>query len=89
MNTSVVLEVIENELECIKRANKCDRHCENCSLVMDAKLLIEVYEWLIASLKVARELEEQEKYKEDIITINNKWSILEKLDIKDGEFKIE
>lgn len=58
LNTNTVLEVIENELECIKRANKCDRHCEDCPLVMDDKLLIEVYEWLITSLKVARELEE-------------------------------
>ena len=89
MNISAVLEVIENELECIKRANKCDRHCEDCSLVIDAKLLIEVYEWLIASLKVAKELEEQEKYREDIMAINDKWLILEKLNIKDGEFKIE
>ena len=89
MNTNTVLEVIENELKCIKRANKCDRHCEDCPLVMDDKLLIKVYEWLIASLKGARELEEQEKYREDIMAINNKWLILEKLNIRDGVFKID
>ena len=56
---------------------------------MDDKLLIKVYEWLIASLKGARELEEQEKYREDIMAINNKWLILEKLNIRDGVFKID
>lgn len=86
LNTNTVLEVIENELECIKRANKCDRHCEDCPLVMDDKLLIEVYEWLITSLKVARELEEQEKYREDIMAMNDKWLILEKLNIREGKF---
>jgi hypothetical protein len=47
---------MKNELECVKQADKCDRHCENCPLVMETEDIIEVYEWIIASLKAAREL---------------------------------
>lgn len=54
---SKAIEVMKNELECVKRADKCDRHCEDCPLMMDAEDIIEVYEWIIKKLKKRREAE--------------------------------
>lgn len=47
MNIEKAILIMRNELECIKEADKCDRHCEDCPLVMEAEDIIECYEWII------------------------------------------
>ena len=45
------LEVMKNELMCVEAADKCDRHCEDCPLVMEAEDIIEAYKWIIKLLE--------------------------------------
>lgn len=62
MNIEKAILIMRNELECIKEADKCDRHCEDCSLVMEAEDIIECYEWII---------DQMEKQNKIINKINN------------------
>ena len=43
MNNTKIISILENELNCINRANYCDRECINCDLVLDDTELIEAY----------------------------------------------
>ena len=47
MNIEKVILIMRNELECVKSADECDRHCEDCPLAMEAEDIIECYEWII------------------------------------------
>jgi hypothetical protein len=51
MNIDKAILIMRNELECVKRADKCDRHCEDCPLVMKAEDIIECYKWIIDQLE--------------------------------------
>lgn len=57
------IEVMKNELECVKRAGECDRHCEDCDLLMDADEIISVYEWIIRDLKYTKAILEADPKK--------------------------
>ena len=43
--------VIMNEQKCIDRADRCNRDCGNCDLVMDEKIINEVYNFAIKALE--------------------------------------
>lgn len=58
---------MKNELECVKRADECDRHCEDCPLVMDAEDVIEVYEWIIKGLEKKKLLQLIDRPVEDAL----------------------
>ena len=47
MNIDKAILIMRNELECVKSADECDRHCEDCPLAMEAEDIIECYEWII------------------------------------------
>lgn len=43
--------VIMNEQKCIDRADRCNRDCGNCDLVMDEKIINEAYNFAIKALE--------------------------------------
>ena len=51
-------EVIETELECVKR-QQCDRDCGSCDLVMDSERIIRAYEHAILLLEIEERNYEQ------------------------------
>lgn len=51
MNIEKAILIMRNELECVKSVDKCDRHCEDCPLAMEAEDIIECYEWVIKHLE--------------------------------------
>ena len=57
------LKVLKNELECVKRAGECDRHCENCDLLMDVDEIISVHEWIIRELEYTKAILEADPKK--------------------------
>ena len=50
LNKERAIELLEIELECIKRADRCNRDCINCELVQDTDELIAMYKWVIEEL---------------------------------------
>lgn len=62
MNIEKAILIMRNELECAKSTDECDRHCEDCPLVMEAEDIIECYEWII---------DQMEKQKKIVDKINN------------------
>ena len=44
MTNTEIIKILNNELECIKRANYCNRKCETCDLVLEDTKLITAYE---------------------------------------------
>ena len=51
MNNNDIINILENELECINRASHCNRNCDKCDLVMEDTELIEAYENAIRIIK--------------------------------------
>ena len=50
MDKERVKELLEIELECITRADTCDRNCSECDLVQDTDELKAMYRWMIEKL---------------------------------------
>lgn len=50
-------QVIETELECVKR-QQCDRDCGKCDLVLDSKEIIRAYEHAILLITLAEQFDE-------------------------------
>ena len=70
MNIEKTILIMRNELECFKNADECDRHCEDCPLVMEAEDIIECYEWVIKHLEMEQEI--KEGFKKAKEAVNNK-----------------
>ena len=51
MSNIDAIKVIENEVECVKRANHCNRDCSNCDLVREDFEILNAYKMAIYSLK--------------------------------------
>ena len=45
-----VIKIIENEKECVKQANTCDRNCAICPLVKEDKEIIAAYDYVLEVL---------------------------------------
>ena len=45
------IEVILNEMECVKNANTCDRNCGNCNLVLPDIDILQAYNVSIEAIK--------------------------------------
>jgi len=57
MNSNEVIEVIENEKECVKRAGICDRECQVCDLVKNDEEILEAYDQSIKAIKRLQKIE--------------------------------
>ena len=51
MTNTEIIKILNNELECIKRASYCKRECEKCDLVLEDTKLITAYEKAIHIIK--------------------------------------
>lgn len=54
MCLDTVIEVVENEKECIMRADSCGRDCARCDLVRPTEEILEAYEFVLEYLREAR-----------------------------------
>lgn len=52
MLISQVIEILKNEMECVRRANSCDRQCQNCDLVRDDTEILDAYNAAIYALEL-------------------------------------
>lgn len=46
-----MIEILENELKCMKAAETCNRECQYCQLVRDSDDVIEAHEMALNYLK--------------------------------------
>lgn len=51
-----VIEIIENELKCVKQADNCNRECKYCQLLRDTDDIIEAYEVALDILKGVKDV---------------------------------
>ncbi len=53
MELDEVIATLENEVKCVQRneAGKCDRHCEDCDLVLPTEQVLDAYAVAIVKLK--------------------------------------
>lgn len=51
MKNERAISIIENEKECVYRANMCDRDCANCELLMSDSDIFEAYDTAISALR--------------------------------------
>ena len=51
MTNIKAINILENEIKCVERANYCNRDCANCDLVLKDSEIIDAYEKAIHSLK--------------------------------------
>ena len=52
MTAARAIEIIENEIACVRRAsNGCDRKCESCDLLMDTDEILLAYAEAINSIE--------------------------------------
>lgn len=51
MMIKTAIEILENEIECVKSAESCDRDCGNCDLVKDADEIIAAEKIAVMVLK--------------------------------------
>lgn len=51
MTPEEAIDIIANESECVKRANKCNRDCGNCELVRPEGDIIMAYSMAITALE--------------------------------------
>ena len=58
--------VIMNEQKCIDRADRCNRDCGNCDLVMDEKIINEAYNFAIKALEQTERKTGKWKIREDM-----------------------
>jgi len=49
-----IIEILENEKECVIRARECDRDCAKCDLVRPEEDILEAYECAILSIQLAK-----------------------------------
>lgn len=54
MCLDTVIEVVENEKECIMRADSCGRDCARCDLVRPTEEILEAYEFVLDVLEHLR-----------------------------------
>lgn len=45
------IRVMENERECVRMAESCDRDCGKCPLVMDSSRILTAYDYAIDLLR--------------------------------------
>lgn len=55
MDKSDVIEILENEIACVKAGSMCDRQCEKCQLVRDERDIISALRYAIAVIVEAKE----------------------------------
>lgn len=69
MNLVRTLQLMEIELECIRRNenNECDRDCANCDIVQETEDLIDAYSTVISLLAYQIEKEKLEGVKNEYI----------------------
>ena len=60
MRLAKVVEMLSAEKECVKRQDKCNRHCSECELYMNTKEVILAYDIAIETLKMDIKLHELE-----------------------------
>lgn len=53
------LFVLRREKECVERSEHCDRHCENCNLVLSSETVLCGYEEAIRILERYKEMMKQ------------------------------
>ena len=58
MRSEEVIEVIENEKECVRRAGICDRECQVCDLVRNDEEILEAYDQSIKAIRRLQKIEE-------------------------------
>lgn len=88
MNNIDAIQIIENERECVYRANTCDRHCDTCDLVMEDKYIIDAYDKAIHALKYNSKYRKSvRRYKRKYIYIKLalKRAIKEMIDMADAD----
>ena len=54
MDKSEIIEILENEIACVKAGATCDRQCEKCPLVRDEADIISALRYAIASIYEAK-----------------------------------
>lgn len=50
-NKNDIINILENEIACVRRANYCTRQCEKCDLVLKDTEIIDAYNKSIRALK--------------------------------------
>ena len=59
MSSEKVIDILDNELRCVVRAEKgCDRQCEKCDLVRDSDEIIVAY---VTAINAIHDLDEISK----------------------------
>ena len=56
MKIKQVIAILENEMECVKRGNICDRNCSNCELVKTDIEILTAYE---KAIEILNDLDEK------------------------------
>ena len=51
MNNNRAINIIENEIQCVKSSSYCNKDCSNCDLILKDVDVINAYEKAIHSLK--------------------------------------
>lgn len=52
MKVSEAIAILKNEIQCVYRANACDRRCERCDLVREDKDILDAYAMAIGALRL-------------------------------------
>ena len=63
MKYEAVIEILENEKECVQRANICDRECQVCDLVRHDE---EILEALNIAIDIIKDKIERSKYTSEL-----------------------
>ena len=50
MDKNKVIEILENEIACVKRADTCDRDCGKCPLVREDTEIISALRYAISAV---------------------------------------
>lgn len=66
MKYETVIEILENEKECVQRANICDRECQVCDLVRHDD---EILEALNIAIELVKAKIESKKYPSELARI--------------------
>lgn len=66
MKYETVIEILENEKECVQRANICDRECQVCDLVRHDE---EILEALNIAIELVKAKIESKKYPSELARI--------------------
>ena len=51
MKRSKTVEILQDEISCVKRACDCNRDCSKCDLVKDDKEIVDAFQTAIRSMK--------------------------------------